>query len=102
MTEHIDRAKRRIAREAAEAKANAKRAAELAKRTEMTTYRHADGSYIDDYAHVGELDWWDDADEPVMVIGERWVLAERWGVEVPQSAVELRDALSAEAGDTDD
>lgn len=102
----MDAEERRQARElrrAAEQRANEVRRVQLAERKEMTTYRNADGSYVgDEYAHVGELEYWDDADEPVMVIGERWVLAERWQVEVPQAAVDLRDALIAEAAEEED
>lgn len=79
---------------------NAERAAELADRTEMTTFRPADGSYVGgEFAHVSELDWWDDAYEPVKVIGERWVLTERWEVEVPQPLVDLRAEMEAEGDD---
>lgn len=96
----LERQLRLEARQRAEDQRNAERAAELAKRTEMTTYRHADGSYVgDEYGHVGELEFWDDYDEPVKVIGERWVLAERWELEVPEHAVELRRQLEAEAAE---
>ena len=95
-----ERARRREQRDATEARRNAERAAELEKRGEMVTYRNADGSYVGgEYAHVGELDFWNDCDEPVKVIGEKWVLVGRWEIEVPESAVELRDALLAEAAE---
>jgi hypothetical protein len=37
-----------------------------------TSYRRADGEHIEDYGWVTDLDWFDDYDDPVELIEERW------------------------------
>lgn len=53
---------------------------------ELVTYRNADGKPIaGEFDFVMGLEWFDDLDEPIELVRERWVLGERETIVVKPS-----------------